>query len=82
MGGVGRPATPVDHRKAAAACRAQGAHLSPSLWWPEDRAWVVASEVDSDATHLGGSRSLADDLLRSGLAVTTVEPDVAITIEH
>jgi hypothetical protein len=37
---------------------------SPTLWWPDDRAWCVASEVDFHSTYVGGSRRLIDRLLR------------------
>jgi hypothetical protein len=36
---------------------------SPNLWWPSDRAWCVATEVDLAWTYVGGSRELIDDLL-------------------
>jgi hypothetical protein len=36
---------------------------SPSLFWPEDRAWCVATEVDLDSTYLGGTQQLVDALL-------------------
>lgn len=26
-----------------------------NLWWPDDRAWCVASEIDLDTTYVGGS---------------------------
>lgn len=34
----------------------------PQLVWPQDRAWVVASEIDWDSTIVAGSRSLVDDV--------------------
>jgi hypothetical protein len=36
---------------------------SPNLWWPEDRAWVVATEVDYSWTYVGGPRALVDEVL-------------------
>jgi hypothetical protein len=33
---------------------------SPTYWWPDDRAWIVASEIDFDYTCIGGSRALID----------------------
>lgn len=30
---------------------------SPNLWWPEDRAWLVATEIDLYDTYVGGSRA-------------------------
>ncbi|WP_433181862.1 hypothetical protein [Actinoallomurus sp. CA-150999] len=35
---------------------------SPNLFWPRDRAWCVATDVDLDATYVGGSARLAEDL--------------------
>ncbi|WP_157746402.1 hypothetical protein [Micromonospora inositola] len=60
-----------------------GDNRGPSLWWPEDRAWVVANEVDSDATYIAGSRQLLDDLLRTnGLDVAEVGPNDQITVDE
>ena len=41
----------------------------PSLWWPEDRAWCVGTDVDLMSTYVGGSSAsisavLADDGLK------------------
>ena len=30
----------------------------PSIFWPADRAWFVASDPDLDSTYLGGSNAL------------------------
>ncbi len=35
----------------------------PNLFWPDDRAWFVASEIDLDSTYIGGSADLVADLL-------------------
>jgi hypothetical protein len=32
-------------------------YQSASIWWPEDRAWCVATEVDFDWTYVGGSNA-------------------------
>lgn len=32
----------------------------PNLFWPDDRAWCVATEIDHDSTYLGGSADLID----------------------
>jgi hypothetical protein len=29
---------------------------SPNLWWPDDRAWCVATDIDLMSTYVGGSR--------------------------
>lgn len=38
---------------------------SPSLFWPDDHAWCVATEIDLDYTLVGGSRALIDELVES-----------------
>jgi hypothetical protein len=48
---------------AAAFCADELTCQSPNLWWPEDRAWCVASEIDLPWTYVGGSHALADLLL-------------------
>ena len=40
---------------------------SASLWWPDDRAWCVASEIDFRWTYVGGSRRLIDQLLHHSI---------------
>ncbi len=30
----------------------------PNLWWPDDRAWCVASEIDLPYTYVGGPQAL------------------------
>ncbi len=35
----------------------------PNVWWPEDRAWCVASEIDLMSTYVGGSASCVAALL-------------------
>ncbi len=36
---------------------------SPNLWWPEDRAWFVATEVDFNNTFVGGSAACIERVL-------------------
>ncbi len=38
---------------------------SPNIWWPEDRAWCVATDIDSDSTYIGGTRECVQALLNS-----------------
>jgi hypothetical protein len=35
----------------------------PSIWWPDDRAWCVATEIDFRWTYVAGSRELVDALV-------------------
>jgi hypothetical protein len=44
--------------------QAQGWQDGPNLWWPDDRAWCVASEIDFVYTYVGGSNELIGDILR------------------
>ena len=34
-----------------------------NLWWPADRAWCVATEIDFDSTYVGGSAQCIADLV-------------------
>lgn len=53
---------------------------SPNLFWPEDRAWCVATEIDVDSTVVGGSHQLIDDLLATPeLETWRVGPDDSCT---
>jgi len=38
-------------------------HQSPNLFWPADRAWCAASEIDFDSTLIGGSTELIQAIL-------------------
>jgi len=35
----------------------------PNMWWPQNRAWCVASEIDLDTAVIGGSRELIEAFL-------------------
>ena len=41
----------------------EGWEEGPNLWWPGDRAWCVATEIDFPYTYVGGSRSLIEEAL-------------------
>jgi hypothetical protein len=41
--------------------------VSPSFWWPEDRAWIVVSEIDGTSTYVAGTRETIDEVLGSTL---------------
>ena len=36
---------------------------SPSIWWPEDRAWCVATDIDLFDTYVGGSEECIEAVL-------------------
>jgi hypothetical protein len=48
---------------------------SPSLWWPDDRAWCVATEIDFRWTYVGGTDQCIGSLEREHrLEVFHTEP--------
>jgi hypothetical protein len=38
-------------------------HLSCNLWWPDDHAWCVATEIDLDSSYIGASEARIEELL-------------------
>jgi hypothetical protein len=53
---------------------------SPNLFWPEDAAWCVASEIDLYCTLVGGSHALAYGLLSNpALEAWRVFPEDPVT---
>ncbi|MGZ5297896.1 MAG: hypothetical protein ACXWEZ_13375 [Actinomycetota bacterium] len=40
---------------------------APNYWWPDDRAWIVATEIDGFSTYVGGSQGCVDAVLNSPL---------------
>ena len=36
---------------------------SPNIWWPEDRAWCVATDIDLFDTYVGGSQECIEAVL-------------------
>jgi hypothetical protein len=55
---------------------------SPSLLWPADRSWCLATEVDFDSTLVGGSVELAEALLAApALEAWPVPPDGDLTVD-
>jgi hypothetical protein len=50
------------------------------LWWPDDRAWFVASEIDLYATYIGCTSELARAIARDGaLDASIVDPSARFT---
>lgn len=37
---------------------------SASLWWPDDHAWCVSTEIDFDTTYVGCDESCCQEILR------------------
>jgi hypothetical protein len=56
---------------------------TPSLWWPDDRAWCAGNEIDSTCTCIGGSRALIDELLgHADLEVLELDPTLEFSPYH
>jgi hypothetical protein len=55
---------------------------SPNLFWPADRAWCVASEIDFDSTLVGGTTELVETILQAPtLDSWPVGPDDSLTFD-
>ena len=53
---------------------------SPSILWPEDHAWVLATEIDFDSTLIAGSAALIRELMQTpGLEVRPIRTDADLT---
>jgi hypothetical protein len=52
----------------------EGWQAGPNLWWPNDRAWMVANEIDLDWYSLiGGTHALCVELTALGARPVTVD---------
>lgn len=73
------------HGPLAAVTQSLGAqlsHLSPNLWWPDDHAWCVATEIDLDSTYLGASQACIEELAtNSELEVMPLSVTAGITAD-
>lgn len=55
---------------------------SPNLFWPDDRSWCVATEIDFDSTLVAGTAAVVDAVLAApALEVWPVGPDDALTVD-
>lgn len=54
---------------------------SANIWWPEDRAWCVATEIDLNSTYVGCSAACRDDLLELDLEAFAIDPETGITYD-
>jgi hypothetical protein len=52
---------------------------SPTIWWPDDRSWLVHSEIDYDSTIVGGAPSLIEALVDDPeIEALQVDPEVSL----
>ena len=55
---------------------------SAALWWPADRAWCVATDVDLVSSYVAGSAAcIAEVLATPGLEAVPAAPGDAITYD-
>jgi hypothetical protein len=53
---------------------------SPSVWWPADRSWYVATNLDLVTTYVGGTAACIAELTAAGdLETAPVQPHQGIT---
>jgi hypothetical protein len=43
--------------------KAMGWEDGPNLWWPDDRSWCIASEIDLPYSYVGGPQELIDAIV-------------------
>lgn len=66
----------------ATVAQAAGWEDGPNLWWPDDRAWCVASEIDFPYTYVGGGQPMIDEILaHPALEALPARLDDAITAD-
>jgi hypothetical protein len=54
-------------------------YQSASLWWPDDRSWLVATEIDLDSTYIGCTGPCRDAILCSSeLEALEIDPGTGI----
>lgn len=53
---------------------------SPSLLWPDDHSWVLATEIDFDSTLIAGTTALIRELIETpGLEALPIRSDADLT---
>ncbi len=59
-----------------------GCDQRPNLWWPDDHAWCVATEIDFMTTYVGGSETAIAALLAlPDLEIMAVPPQTRTTFD-
>jgi hypothetical protein len=54
-------------------------YQSPNLWWPDDHAWCVATEIDLNTTYVGCAGPCRDEILAvSQLKAISIAPTSGI----
>jgi hypothetical protein len=54
----------------------------PALWWPDDRAWCLATEIDLNTSYVGCDAACADALVASPpLEAAVVDPATGVAFD-
>lgn len=54
---------------------------SANLWWPADRAWCVATDLDLMTTYVGGTTACVDELLTTpGIEAFPARPEDPVSL--
>jgi hypothetical protein len=54
-------------------------YQSPNLWWPDDRSWCLATEIDLNTTYLACDDGCRDELLAApDLEAWAIDPTAGI----
>jgi hypothetical protein len=55
---------------------------SPNIWWPDDRAWCVATEIDLNTTYIGCSSTCAGEIVAAPeIEAAAIDPSAGITFD-
>jgi hypothetical protein len=55
-------------------------HQSANIWWPEDRIWCVATEIDLNTTYIGCDDACRDAILAlPGVEALEIDPAAGIS---
>ena len=53
---------------------------SPNLWWPDDHAWCVATEIDFNTTYIACDQATRDEILAlPDIEAFAIDPASGIT---
>ena len=69
------------HGPVTAACNFRSGpwFQSPTAWWPDDRAWCVATDVDGFSTYIAGTQECIGALARDPrLEIVPAQPSQAV----
>ncbi len=70
----------IDPTRGLVWPRPRELEVFPSLLWPSDRAWFLATDPDLDSTYVGGSAELTDAVLAEpALEGVPAGPDDGVT---